>query len=73
MHKQLEKISVSLTCSAMFPACERASWLLTESLASVVVWMAPITAIRGTTASVTKANCHTAVKPTTNPDTKVAI
>uniref|UniRef100_A0A2P2MI12 ABC transporter B family member 1 n=1 Tax=Rhizophora mucronata TaxID=61149 RepID=A0A2P2MI12_RHIMU len=34
--------------------------------------MAAITAMRGTTARVTSANCHTAVKPTTNPDTNVA-
>lgn len=37
-----------------------------------MVRIAPIVAIRGTT-SVTKANCHIAMKPTTKPDTYVAM
>lgn len=64
---------INHTCSAMFPACDRASWALPESLANTVVCIPPITAIGGTTAMVTRANCQTAVNPTINPHTNVAI
>lgn len=60
------------TCSATLLASDRAAWLFEVSFAIVVVWMTPMTAMSGATARVTRASCHAAVNPTTNPDTNVA-
>jgi hypothetical protein len=57
----------------MLVASASAPWPLEESLASAAALSPPISAMSGTTASVTSASCHAAVNPTTKPATKVAM
>jgi hypothetical protein len=57
----------------MLVASDSAPWLRDESLANAAALSPPITAMSGTTASVTSASCHAALNPTTKPATKVAM
>ena len=56
----------------MLPASDRAASLFEVNFTVVVVWITPIASMSGMMESVTRANCHAAVNPTTNAETKVS-